>query len=99
VLSGLPLEGVWYDRTKEYLSKIKGKKTDPDRFAEIETLALVPLPCGKHLSPEAYGARIASLIQKIEEDAAAQRQATGRPPVGVPRITWNLFRLGIAEAS
>jgi hypothetical protein len=86
LLSGGPLEGVWYDRTKEYLSKIKGKKTDPDRFAETETLTLVPLPCWKHLSPEAYQARIASLIQKIEEDAAAQRQATGRPPLGADVI-------------
>jgi hypothetical protein len=38
-------------RTKEYLSKIKGKKSDPDRFAEPETLTLAPLPCWKHLSP------------------------------------------------
>jgi hypothetical protein len=62
LLSGLPLKGVWYDRTKEYLVKIKGKKTDPDRFAETETLTLVPLPCWMHLSPKAYRARIASLI-------------------------------------
>ncbi len=86
LLSGLPLEGVWYNRTKEYLSKLKGKKTDPDRFAETETLTLAPLPCWKHLSPEAYRVRIATLIQKIEEDAAAQRQATGRPPLGADVI-------------
>ncbi|HEV2853139.1 MAG TPA: transposase [Thermoanaerobaculia bacterium] len=86
LLSGLPLEGVWYDRTKEYLSKLKGKKTDPARFAEPETLTLAPLPCWKHLSPEAYRARIATLIQQIEEDAAAQRQANGRLPLGADTI-------------
>jgi hypothetical protein len=48
-------------------------------------LALAPLPCWKHLSAEAYRARIASLIQQIEEDAAAQRQASGRPR-RMPRI-------------
>ena len=86
LLSGLALEGVWYDRTKEYLSKNKGKKSDPDRFAETETLALVPLPCWKHLSPESYRARIASLIQQIEEEAAAQRQASGRKVLGADAI-------------
>jgi hypothetical protein len=44
LLSGLALEGVWHDRTKEYLPKIKGKKTAPDRFAETKTLTLVPPP-------------------------------------------------------
>lgn len=46
----------------------------------------MPLPCWKHLSPEVYRARITTLIQKIEEDAAAQRQTTGRPPVGADVI-------------
>ena len=86
LLSGLPLEGIWYDRTKEYLVKIKGKKTDPDRFAEPETPNLAPLPCWSHLSPEAYRTRIAKLIDQIEADAAAQREATGRKPLGA-----NLF--------
>jgi hypothetical protein len=86
LLSGLSLEGTWYDRTKEYLSKIKGKKSDPDRFAEPETLTLATLPCWKHLSPEAYRARIASLIQQIEEDATAQREARGRQPLGADAI-------------
>jgi REP element-mobilizing transposase RayT len=86
LLSGLSLEGTWYDRTKEYLSKIKGKKSDPDRFAEPETLTLAPLPCWKHLSPKAYQARIASLIQQIEEDATAQREARCRQPLGAGAI-------------
>jgi hypothetical protein len=86
LLSGLPLEGVWYDRTKEYLVKIKGKKTAPDRFAEPETLTLSPLPCWSHLSPEAYRARIAKLIDQIEADAAAQRKATGRKSLGAEAI-------------
>ena len=58
--------------------KIKGKKTDPDRFAESETLTLASLPCWSHLSPEAYRARIAELIDQIEADAAAQREAAFR---------------------
>jgi hypothetical protein len=86
LLSGLSLEGVWYDRTKEYLSKIKGKKSDPDRFVEPETLTLAPLPCWKHLSPEAYRAHIASLIRQIEKDAAIQREAHGRQFLGADTI-------------
>jgi len=86
LLSGLSLEGVWYDRTKEYLSKIKGKTSDPDHFVEPEALTLAPLPCWKHLSPEAYRAHIASLIQQIEEDATARREACGRQPLGADAI-------------
>jgi hypothetical protein len=71
---------------KDYLSKIKGRKSDPDRFTEPETLTLVPLPCWKHLSPEAYRARIASLIQQIEADTATQREACGRQPLGADAI-------------
>ena len=58
----------------------------PDDFAEIETLTLVPLPCWKELSPESYQARIAGLAQQIEEEAAAQREASGRKALGADAI-------------
>jgi len=40
-----------------------------------------PLPCREHLSPEDQK-KIAKLVREIEEEAAAQRTATGRPALG-----------------
>ena len=39
-----------------------------------------------HLPPEVYRARIAKLIDQIEADAAAQREAAGRKPLGAEAI-------------
>ena len=39
LVSGNPLEGVWYDRTREYLARMKGEEIGPAEFAEPETLA------------------------------------------------------------
>jgi len=47
---------------------------------------LIPLPCWKDLPPEAYRTRIAGLVEKIEADAAALREQTGRPPLGAEAI-------------
>jgi hypothetical protein len=41
-----------------------------------------PLPCWKHLSPEAYRQRVASLALEIEADAAGARKRTGAEPLG-----------------
>jgi hypothetical protein len=45
-------------------------------------VTLSPLPCWEHLSPEDHKEKIAELIREIEEEAAAQRAATGGPRCG-----------------
>ena len=68
--------------------RIKGKKTDPDRFAESETLTLASLPCWSHLSPEATGlASQSSLIrskptQRPNERPRAASPSDSRPSCG-----------------
>jgi len=80
------LEGTWYNRSLEHAARVRSDQVDPERFAEQEVLSLVPLPCWKDLSPEAYRARIAGLVEKIEADAAALREQTGREPLGARAI-------------
>src|SRR5829696_6042387 len=86
LLSGESLDGTWYNRSLEHAARVRADKADPERFAEQEVLSLVPLPCWKDLSPEAYRARIAGLVEKIEADAAALREQTGREPLGARAI-------------
>jgi len=45
LLDGTPLEGNWFDRTKEYAARNQGKHFDPLDFATTETVELTPIPC------------------------------------------------------
>jgi putative transposase len=86
IVDGEPLCGHWYDRTREYLARRKGNDADPLKHATSETATFSPLPCWKHLSPEAYRQRVANMATEIEEDAAAARKRTGAQPLGIAAI-------------
>ena len=82
LLDDEPLEGLWFDRTQEYGARRRGEEHERNRFATPETVTLSPLPCWEHLSPEDQKKKIAELVREIEEEAAAQRAATGKPVLG-----------------
>lgn len=82
ILGSEPLTGYWFDRSREYAERCRREEVDAYRYAAPETLILKPLPCWKHLSPEHYRARIASMVEEIEVDAAAARKRTGAQPLG-----------------
>jgi len=82
LLEGKPLEGLWFDRTKEYGARRRGEEHERERFATRETVTLSPLPCWEHLSPEKQRELIAELLREIEEEAAAQREAAGKTVLG-----------------
>jgi hypothetical protein len=85
-VDGEPLAGTWYDRTQQYLARRKGEDADPLQHATPETVTFSPLPCWKHLSPEAYRERVAKMGIEIEEDAAAARKQTRAEPFGAAKI-------------
>ena len=64
----------------------KGENADPAKHAGTETVTFSPLPCWKHLSPEAYRERVRKLGLEIDEEAAARRKRTGAQPFGVAAI-------------
>jgi hypothetical protein len=82
LLDGRPLEGTWFDRTREYTARLRGEEVGARSFAEPEVLSLERLPCWKDLSVEDYRKRIEDLVQQIEAEATAKRQATGIEPMG-----------------
>ena len=86
LLSGTPLEGVWHDRTREYLARMKDEEIRLEDFVQPETLTFQPLPCWRHLSPAAYRAQVAAVVDQIEAEAAAERERSGRQPLGAEAI-------------
>jgi hypothetical protein len=86
LLSGQPLQGVWINRTQEYLARQRRKTPEPQSFEEPETLTLEPLPCWKHLSPEQYRGQMESLVRSVEAEAEAQRQRSSKQPLGAEAI-------------
>jgi hypothetical protein len=82
LLTGEPLEGLWFDRTKEYAARHRREDFDRMRYANVETLTLDPLPCWSGLSDDLYRERIASLLARIEADARAEREKRGTEPLG-----------------
>ena len=86
IVDGEPLSGHWYDRTQEYRARRKEEDVDPAQHATAETVTFSPLPCWKHLSPEAYRERVGKMADEIEAEAAAARKRTGARPMGAARI-------------
>ncbi len=73
LLTGEPIEGTWFDRTKEWEARVRGEDFGVRQFAETEVVNFAPLLCWRHLSEEEYRGRIAELAEAIVEKAAARR--------------------------
>jgi hypothetical protein len=86
LLEGEVLEGLWFDRTQEYLARRRGKTFDRLQYATREVLELDPLPCWKHLTEEQRRVRVAALVEGIESEATARRKRTGVKPPGPAAI-------------
>src|SRR3954453_21827909 len=66
LLDGTPLEGHWFDRTKEGVARSRGKPFDPLEFAAAETVELAPIPCWAELSPATYRRSVQALVDDLE---------------------------------
>ena len=56
-MTGAPVEGTWFDRTREHNARLRGKELEKGESASREVVLLSPLPCWSHLQEEAYRAR------------------------------------------
>ncbi|HEV7507422.1 MAG TPA: transposase [Thermoanaerobaculia bacterium] len=86
LLDGEPLTGQWFDRTREFAERNLRQPIEPLRFATKELVVLSPIPCWAHLPKDVYRARVASLVESIEWEAALRRSQTGRSVIGVKAI-------------
>ena len=86
LLDGEPLQGHWFDRSREYAARNQREESGRFRFASEETVVLSPIPCRAHLTPAAYRGHVKSLVDDIEAAAALARQHSGATVIGVPAI-------------
>ena len=81
---GEPLEGYWWNRSKEWAANNRGQDFGRYDFATRYLIGFSPLPAFRHLSPEEYQNRVAGLIREIEEEG--ERKRDGNPVAGTDRI-------------
>jgi REP element-mobilizing transposase RayT len=86
LLDGEPIVGTWFDRTKEYSARNRGKTISPRQFATQEPVTLSPLPCWDDLSPEQVRERVDAIVQRIEGTAAKLREETGTAVLGIAAV-------------
>ena len=86
ILDGKSLKGLWLSRTQESAARNRGEDFERLEYAEEEELKLSPLPCWAHLTPEQYRQSVAELVEEIEAEARADREARGVEPLGVRKI-------------
>ncbi len=86
VLDGERLRGYWFNRTKEGIARRKGEAPGELDFAEEEEVVLSPLPCWRDWSAARIRARVAEMVEEIEQAAAADRKSRGIRPLGVKAI-------------
>lgn len=79
---GDPLDGLWFNRTREYAARVQGKMNSRLEYATRETIRLEPLPCWRHLPKKSYQHRVADLIQEIEIEAAVRHAKERTRPLG-----------------
>jgi len=78
LVHGEPMEGYWWNRTKEWAAERRGETVGTYDYATRYLVELAPLPCFRHLSAEEYQDKVAELIREIEEEG---RQDRGERPV------------------
>ena len=93
LVNGEPLEGEYFDRTAFHHARAaakrarnRGEKVAPVRasdFKEQMTLTLEPLPCWIDRPEKAWRADVAAMVLKIENEAAEERERSGRKVVGM----------------
>jgi hypothetical protein len=86
LIRGEPLEGMWFDRTREYEARRRGEDVPKYRFATPESILLSPLPCWEGDRLHRVQTRIRAIVRELEAEAEERQRVTGRPPLGVQAI-------------
>ncbi len=84
LVHGEPLEGVWFNRSKEWAARIRHQEYGTYDFATRYSIRLAQLPAFRHLTPEEYQDKVAGLIREIEDES--ERKRDGDPVAGVEKI-------------
>jgi len=86
LVRGRPLEGLWFDRTREYAARVRGEEFRRMEYATTEEVKLEPLPCWQHLSNPDYRGAIRGVIQQIEVETGTRHTRDGSQPLGIKAV-------------
>ncbi|HEY0556666.1 MAG TPA: transposase [Thermoanaerobaculia bacterium] len=86
LMNGTPLQGHWFDRTRQYAARNQGEELRQDQYVFAESVVLSPIPCWAHLSDDRYRERIESLVDQIDTEAARARRQSGASVLGAKAI-------------
>jgi REP element-mobilizing transposase RayT len=86
ILDGEPLQGYWFDRTREGAARRRGEEPGELEYATEEKVVLSPPPCWKHWSEERIRARVAEMVEQIEKEAEEDRRSRGVKVLGAKAI-------------
>ncbi len=84
LVHGEPLEGYWFNRSKEWAAQNRRQDYGAYDFATQYQVHFAQLPAFRDLTPEEYQDRVAELILEIEEDG--ERKRCGDSVAGVEKI-------------
>lgn len=82
LVGDMTLRGVWIDRDRETRAARRVRPTN-ERFDEVLTLNLAPIPPWAHLSAAALRAKHTAMVQRVDRAAAKSRSA---PPLGMSAV-------------
>jgi hypothetical protein len=85
-LFGTPLQGHWFDRTRQYAARNQGEELRQDQYVFAESVVLSPIPCWAHLPDDRYRKQVKILVEDAEAEAARARQQSGAKVLGAKAI-------------
>ncbi len=86
LMHGTPLQGHWFDRTRQYAARNQGEELRQDQYVFAESVVLSPIPCWAHLPVDRYRERIKSLVEQVDTEAARARRQSGASVLGAKAI-------------
>jgi hypothetical protein len=86
LMHGTPLEGHWFDRTRQYAARNQSEELSREEYVFAESVVLSPIPCWAHLPSDQYRERTKNLVEEVDAEAALTRQKSGARVLGVKAI-------------
>jgi len=76
------LVGTWFDRTREYLARRRGKDVDRRKYAKKYVVPLTPLPAWRDLGAAEQRRRARQLVRRVEANARGERRTARKRLLG-----------------
>jgi len=86
LMHGTPLEGHWFDRTRQYAARNQSEELSREEYVFAESVVFSPIPCWAHLPADRYRERMKNLVEEVDAEAALARQRSGARVLGVKAI-------------